>query len=72
MTRSLDHGAARATDRRLELISLAASVLANDDLAARMTGPERLALGVLAREIDAMLGEVTRQPAGIVPFRLRP
>lgn len=55
--------------RRLEAITLAASVLDSDDLRDRLTPAERLAIGVLAREVGAIMDEIEGRTAEILPFR---
>lgn len=44
--------------RRWDRIALAAAVLCSDDLVDRLTDDERLAIAVLAREIDATMADL--------------
>jgi hypothetical protein len=71
MTRVVDIATA-ALARRLEAITLAASVLDNDDLHARLTEPERVAIAVLAREVGQVMDEIEGRSASVLPFRRRP
>lgn len=64
--RLLSNPDARSLAQRREAISLAASVLASDDLRQRLTEIEQIAMAVLVRELGAMLDEAA---AEVLPFR---